>query len=308
MRIKTLMNILILGSLVLGVFAVLAPTASAQQQGGLTITVTPPSDPIKPLRAPTIVSGSVSMVADGTVFTGVTGVQVTYSVSKAPSWATVIISPATDIFAPGQPQPGTQVTVTKPISISITTTDLAPAFAPDSIEISATSTPTPGGKAVNGKQSFPISADYFSIVDVNLQEAVKIDRPQQPVVFNLKVTNFGNANTKVTVTPGDHSENLQVAAPVPVILQSKQTGGSQISTDIPLTIQTPYHNGYLNEVGQATYKITSAYALDSKLTGDASQVTVVLTTRGFYVPGFEPVLAIGSLAVVGAILAFRRRA
>jgi hypothetical protein len=309
MRNQTILNILVVGSMMLGVFAALVPTASAQQQGSMTVTVTATSDPIKPLRPPVSMPGQVSLTVDNTAYSGVIGVPVKYTVSKQPAWATVIVSPATDIIPPpSSPSPGTAYTATRSFTVFITTTDQAPAFTPDTVEITVDTTSSPGGKALQGKTSFPIAADYFSVIDASLQEAVKVDRPQTPVVFPLKITNFGNAQTKVTITPADHDPALQVAIPQPVILQSKQAGGSVISADVPLTIQTPYHNGYLNVVGQANYKITSAYALDSKIVGDSSAVSVVLTTRGFYVPGFEPALLFAALGGVAAIVAFRRRA
>jgi hydrogenase/urease accessory protein HupE len=58
-------------------------------------------------------------------------------------------------------------------------------------------------------------------------------------------------------------------------------------------------------VGTVTYKVTSAYALDPKLTGDSALVGIVLTTKGFYVPGPELPFVIG-LVVLGALVIRRR--
>jgi len=73
------------------------------------------------------------------------------------------------------------------------------------------------------KQTVPIQASYFSIIDLLLAEQVKIERPQTTTTFPLKVTNFGNANTKVSfeIIDPPQTGNIKVLAPSPVQLQSK---------------------------------------------------------------------------------------
>lgn len=307
MRIKTILNILLVGSLVLGALAVFVPEASAQKSGSVAFSPISFADPIKPLRPASCVTSTVTLTGSPDAYTGLIGVPVTFAVVKQPAWASIILSPTTAIFpSPSGAGAASQNFVsTTPLQICVSTTDQAPAFQNDVVQISGT-TNVPSGSQ-SGGTSFQVGADYFSIIDVNLQEAVKVDRPQTPVVFPVKITNFGNANTKVTITPDVITGDLQAPAPQPVILQSKQAGGSQTQADVQLTIQTPYHNGYLNQVGTASYKVTSAYALDSKLAGDSSVISVVLTTRGFYVPGFEPALAALALVGVALVVAIRRR-
>src|SRR5581483_1304670 len=305
MRSKTILNILIIGGLVLGGLSLVAPTASAQKNGSLTFGAYAFSDPIKPLRPAVCQTQTVTFTADPSAYSGLIGVGVTYTVSKQPAWATVILSPSSDLFAnPATPGTTGSYSSTRPLTVCITTSDQAPAFVNDQVEVSGTATAAAG--SITGKTNFPIAADYFSIIDVNLQEAVKVDRPQTPVVFPLQITNLGNANTKVTILPDAPTGGLIVQTPQPVILQSKQAGGQQVTSTVSLTIQTPYHNGYLNQVAGENYKITSAYALDPKLVGDSSSVSVVLTTRGFYVPGFEPGLLVAALGGVALLLAIRR--
>lgn len=306
MRIKNLLNILIIASLALSVLSVLVPSAEAQRSAQVTFTQVPTFvDPIKPLRPAVCQPGKVNLVSDATAVAGVIGVPVSIKATKSPPWANVIVSPSSALFeispAPGETSINSEVN----FQVCITTSDQAPAFVNDQVELTATTTNPAASQT--GTTTFPIGADYFSILDVNVLEAVKVDRPQTPVIFPVKITNLGNANTKVTITPTEHTGNIDVITPPQYILQSKQAGGSQISQDVALTIQTPYHNGYLNEVARSDYKVTSAYALDPKLVGDTGTISVVLTTRGFYVPGFEPVLALGALGLVGLVLAVRRR-
>lgn len=298
-------GLVLLGLMVGTALVALAPTAQAQQQASITVALNTP-DNVKPLQGPVTFGGTVTLTADYTGVTGVIGIPVTYSVTKQPAWANVLVSPATDVFpSPTNPSPGSSYTSAKQITVTVTASDQAPAFQADQIEITATTTPSTQGKQAVGKGNVPITATYFSIIDVQLTEAIKVERPQTPVIFPVKVTNFGNANTKVTFDIGEGtSASLQVPIPNPITLQSKQAGGNQISSDVQLTVQTPYKNGYMNEVGIVNYKLTSAYALDTKVKGDESSVSVLVTTRGFYVPGPSPLLFVGLIGAVA--LALRR--
>ena len=302
MRTKTF-TYLLAATFVATALLSLVPTAAAQQQAQISVVLNPPSEPVKPLQAPISFTGTVTLIADSSAYSGIIGVPVAYTVTKQPAWANVLVSPSTDIFPVGTSTPSQNFQSSRPITVTVTASDAAPAFQADQIEITATTTSTPGGKAVSGKGNVPITADYFSIIDVQLAEAIKVERPQSVVSFPVKISNYGNANTKVTFTIGDGtSQNLQVPVPNPVTLQSKQAGGNQISADIPLNIQTPYKNGYMNEVGIVNYKITSAYALDPKIKGDESSVSVLVTTRGFYVPGPSPILFVGLVAAAALLL------
>ncbi|MFA5861815.1 MAG: hypothetical protein WDA16_08990 [Candidatus Thermoplasmatota archaeon] len=302
------MHLLVLAMMVTSAIVVLVPTAEAQRQTTVTLTVTPPSDPVKPMQGALVFPGTITVVFDNTGQTNVVGIPVTYQITKQPSWAQVLVSPATDVIIPpsGASAAAPSSTVTKSFSVSVTASDQAPAFQPETIEITATAAPPSPGVGGSGKTTVSVAASYFSIIDAQLAETIKIERPQTAIVFPLKLTNFGNANTKVSFAVLDKAENLNVPVPIPIVLQSKQAGGNQISAEVALTVQTPYKNGYMNEVGVVTYKITSAYALDPKLTGDTTQVAVVVTTKGFYVPGPEPILMVG-LVAVAAMLFGRRR-
>ena len=305
MRTKKL-SFVLLAVFVGSALLALAPTAAAQQSASITVALNPPSESVKPLQSPITFSGTITFTADYTGVTGIIGIPVTYTVTKQPAWSTVLISPATDVFpVPSNAQPGAAYTQTKTITVTVTANDQAPAFQADQIEVTATTTNTAGGRPVSGKGNVPITAAYFSIIDVQLAEAIKLERPQTPVTFPVKVSNFGNANTKVSFEVTQITEGFDYTLPVPITLQSKQAGGNAITADVPLTVQTPYKNGYMNEVGTVNYKVTSAYALDPKLRGDESVVSVLITTRGFYVPGPGPLFL---LAAVGALaLVLRRR-
>ena len=294
----------VLGAMILAaaVLSVL-PTAQAQSKSQLTITMNAPTESVKPLQTPLTFSGSTSFTGDPGQFSNIVGIPITYTVSKSPAWASVVVSPASDVI-PVPTTPGATITATRPFQVIVTATEQAPAFTADQIEITVNQAATTGMTGASAKNAVPVTADYFSIIDVQLAESIKVERPQTAVVFPLKISNFGNANTKVQFEVTSQAEGFQVVVPNPYTLQSKQAGGNQISADVPLQIQTPYKNGYMNEVGVVNYKLTSSYALNPKIIGDSSSVSVLITTRGFYVPGPSPILFLGLIGVMA--LALRR--
>jgi len=308
MRTRTI-HILLTATLLGAAFMAFVPAAEAQAgpQYNVVLSLTPPTEKVKPLQGQINFNGKVDYSGDPSSQGNLVGVPVSYKVTKAPAWAAVTISPGSDVITVNAN--GNVVSGSKNFIVSVTASDQAPAFQSDTIEITATVTPsTPQTPPKNAAQSVPIQADYFSILDVQLAQAIQQDRPQSTVTFPVKITNLGNGNTKVSfaIAEGGNPMNLNAPLPIPVTLQSKQAGGNAIAAEIPLQIQLPYKNGYMNEVGVVTYKITSNYALDSKLKGDETTLSVLVTTKGFYVPGPEMVLVLGVLAVAAA--AFRRRA
>lgn len=299
---KKLLNVTVAMMLIGTVLLTLVPTAAAQGSASITVTLDPASEKLKPLQGQISIRGKVIYTADQTAQSGIIGVPVQLSVKNAPPWASVTISPQSLILQFTGTPGGPSTTATADFNVFVSATEQAPAYQAAPIEITASASKTPAGSAATSSGSIPVQAEFFSIVDVQLAEAVKIDRPQQPVVFPLTITNFGNANTKVSFEVLSQTESLEVPVPNPITLQSKQAGGNQITSTVPLTVQTPYKNGYMNEVGVVTYKISSAYALDPKLKGDESTVSVLVTTKGFYVPGFSPVFLVGLLALSAVAL------
>lgn len=286
--------------------AALVPTAEAQgTQYSIVISLTPPAEKVKPLQGQITFGGKVEYAADPSGQSNLVGVPVSYKVTKAPAWAAVTVSPGADVITL---TPGQQYTGNRQFTVAVTASDQAPAFQSDTIEITATVTPAAPATPKSAAQSVPIQADYFSILDVQLSQAIQQDRPQATVTFPVKITNLGNGATKVNfaLAEGGNPQNLALLIPAPVTLQSKQAGGNQISAEIPLQVQLPHKNGYMNQVGSVTYDITSHYALDGKLIGDKTTLSVLVTTKGFYVPGPGLLLVVGVVAAAAGLL--RRRA
>lgn len=307
MRSKTL-SIALLVAFAGTALLALVPSAEAQQQGSVTISLTKP-EVVKPLQGTVEATATVTLQADLSGGSQIVGIPVQYSVT-CPAWATCTPNPASDVFPPPQTggTPGTSYSQTRTVKIVISASDQAPAFNPQPLQITASTQPGGTGSPLTGTGSTVVEAGYFSILDVQVQNAIVVERPQTTINIPVSVNNLGNAQTKVNFdlgegsTVGDIANALQPQLPPPTTLGSKQAGASVTKADIVLTVQTPYKNGYMNEVGTLNYKITSAYALNPALKGDESKLSVLITTRGFYVPGPSPILFLGLIGVVALTL------
>lgn len=281
---------------------VLAPTAAAVASDTTTqITVTPYDQPIKPLSGFAAIPISVQYCFTAGVGTVPTAVALT--VAESPPWAVASISPGTlylQVVTAGADT--AQKCVTGQARMLVSTTADAPAFTPANLRVSAAAAQNGDLKPSTGADQTQIQADFFSIIDASAAQTIAIARPQTQVTYPITVTNFGNANTKLFFEITSKPEGWQVQEPIPITLEARQQGGKQTSSTVNLNILTPYRNGYLNEVGAVTMKVTSNYALDTKKPGDATQVSVLTTTRGFYVPGFETVALVGAVAGLAVVL------
>lgn len=309
MTIARITTTLLIAAFALTGFLAISPTATAQANSldaTVQLEITPIDAAIKPLSDLAAIPFTIrySYPCGGV---GLIATPIAMKVDEAPPWAAVTISPTT-LFAGTKQDPGKTTCNSDPVSgrILVSTTADAPAFTPANLKITAAAGGNGNIKPTSGSESTLIRADFFSIIDAVPQTTIQIATPQQQVVYPITITNFGNAQTKVFFEAGDRPESWQVVAPPPLTLDAKQAGGKQTSISVPFTIQTPFRNGYLNEVGAAVLKVTSNYALDNTKKGDQTTVTTLTTTKGFYVPGFEPLLLVGALGGL-ALLARRKK-
>lgn len=271
------------------------------------ITITPPTAPVKPLgpfiALPitiryTYVPSSVSLATS----------QIQLTVTQFPSWAVATVSPSS-VYAPVDFAPSGSQPVTRTLSsfLLISATQDAPAFTGGNIEVQAQAQPNGNLLGSQGTVQIPIQADFFSIIEATTPSAIQKAKPQAQVSYPITVTNFGNALTKVEFLfdEGAIPDKWQVTPPSPITLQSRQQGQQQNTKTVNLLVQTPFQNGYMNVVGAITTRLKSTYALDPKVVGDSTIVSTLTTTKGFYVPGPEPVLALMALGAVALALSRR---
>lgn len=299
-------------------FAFFVPHASAQGaqcgavaascQTTIQLTIAPPTQSVKPL-GPFIALPIAIEYSYAPSSGAIAPTPIQLSVTQSPPWAVATVSPTT-VFADVSLQPGgaqqTKVTGLQSF-VLVTATQDAPAFTQGIIEITANAPPNGNLDASQRSVQIPIQADFFSILEANTPNAIQKAKPQALVSYPVTVTNFGNAQTKVdfSIDEGGIPEKWQVALPPPVTLQARQQGQTQNTRTVNVQIQTPFQNGYMNVVGAITVRLRSNYALDAKVVGDSTIVSTLTTTKGFYVPGFEPLLALMAVGAVAAALAQR---
>lgn len=310
-RFKTGVLVALVG---LAFLATVAPPAAAQTNApsSLQLTMTAFDAPIRPLSG----LGQATLKIDYSYFaaggTALTATRITLSVAEAPSWAVVTISPSTiliPIQSPSGPSNTIQATQQTAIVYVATTAD-APAFTPANLKIKADAAANQPIAATTGDVQSLVQADFFSVIDVQVAQPIRIVRPQTAVEFPITVSNFGNGNSKVAFElVGEPSGGLQVPIPQPITLEARQTGGKLTQQTVGFNIQTPFKNGYMNQDGLVTVKLKAAYALNSQVKGEEVQFSVLATTKGFYVPGPSPLFAILAIGLVAGVLgAAKRRA
>lgn len=177
--------------------------------------------------------------------------------------------------------------------------ELAPAVA---IVASSWST---SGFVLNSTAQVPLEPTFVPGFDMAIAEDEKWEKPQSVVVFPVTFTSRATGPVKLVFEVVDKAGDLVAVLPQPVTLQGP--GGAMRTADVPFTIQTPYHNGRLDEEGKVTYRATPQHPLDATKTGDAQEFTFTVHTKGFYMPGPQLLGAMLALAAAALVLKRRRR-
>lgn len=310
-QFRSAIALVALGLLAAAFVGVVPMAAAAAPTLTMTLDSQTADEQLKPLQAPLELGGSVTLTAEAFgPAPSMTGITISLTAKEHPQWATVVINPPQVVMTfaadPDSPTGAATASDTKDFTVLVSASDLAPAFQDGTIVIEAVSSavePTLEKGTASARAS--VRASYFSILDVALPESIRVDRPQTPVSFPISVTNLGNGPTKVSfelLTPPGEGDKMQVAPPQSLTLEARQTGGSQITKDAILQVQTPFKNGYMNEPRSIVVKVTSHYATDTQLQGASETVTMLVTTKGFYVPGPSPFLLVGLVGVVAALV------
>lgn len=283
-------------------------SAQDQLQGGDTNTqvdIASPSGPIQPLsgleRLEVTITyryqpGGADLVAT----------PINIEVTDQPSWVVATVTPST-VYAdveetPGDDSGSTEVTAT----LVVQTTADAPAFEQGTISIEASAQANGNLAGSSGTANVPVRAGFYSIVTAQTPKKVVTARPQQNVDFPITVTNGGNANQNIFLSVESGAEQLVQSTVLPGTFEvaSKQQGSEDNTATVTVSVQTPFQNGYINEPGVLSLAVDSAYSLDPSERGQSTRVTMLVTTKGFYVPG--PGLLLSLAGMAGVALAMQR--
>ncbi|HVL87997.1 MAG TPA: hypothetical protein VM681_08360 [Candidatus Thermoplasmatota archaeon] len=310
------MKRIVLSALAVAVVTVaFAPSAQAQ---GLAPTcdtttavrITAHQAPIRPLSGFAILEVDVTYSWFNTQnAASFTASKISLTVETNQAWTIVTISPSNlfPVVTPSTNAGTDSGSKTEKAELFVVTTADAPAFTPGNIKVKANADRNGCLGSSSGEAETTVQADFFSIIDATTPTTIQKSGPQQQVVFPMTVTNYGNANTKIFFDVLSQPEGWQVVPPSEVILEARQQGGKATTKTANMVVQTPWRNGYLNEVGAVTMRMTSNYALDTKVPGDRATISSLTTVIGFYVPGIDTLLLVGGVGALAVALKHRRR-
>lgn len=150
------MRTLALATLLL--LATLAPAATAQQAGTLALAFDAPEAALAKDAPPLAIPGVATLTVDVTAVTSTHGVPVHYVVTKQPAWASVIVSPASDVF-PLPMTPGLSMSVSRQVMVLVSAAPGPGVDTTDVIEIQAVTTPGILGRSIETRGATPIRFD-----------------------------------------------------------------------------------------------------------------------------------------------------
>lgn len=155
------MKALVLVTATLALFSLLPALAQAQGSSALTVQLMPPEAALIDGSSITI-TGNVTLTADLLAYANLNGIPVTYTVEKQPAWLVVSVTPSSDVFPLPQTPTGTAISITRPISVTLSP-DPASAPSMDTVSkviLGATAIPSaPASWSVQGRGSIPIMYD-----------------------------------------------------------------------------------------------------------------------------------------------------
>lgn len=199
--------------------------------------------------------------------------------------------------------PATEATARQPYQISILRTAPGLQAIPGVLKVSPV-TPSAGSPGSPEQQiPFTVTADYYSVNQVSV--ASKLERCKEECVFELEVTNLGNARTQYTfeIVDGPKGGKWNAELPEALLLDSPNSGQGN-STGVARFV---VHPGVGDREGSYHLLIHPASADDPSKTGNPLTVKVLAQhTRalGIDAPAGPLVL----LLLAGVAIVARRRA
>ncbi|MDD5502769.1 MAG: hypothetical protein PHH26_04810 [Candidatus Thermoplasmatota archaeon] len=293
------------------VLLMLASHASAQTATQTEVIVSAPPGNLKPITDIMPLTVTVKYQWPNVGGTGsVMGTPTTIKLTAVPqgdaiNWCTASINPAQVYINLGAtPMQGGQQTATATLTIHVTGD--APASATPLIKVTAEAQANGfngmGLESSSGSYDVQIGIGYYSLLQATVPQTLQKGAPYQQITYPVTVTNLGNGKTKIFFDVKNVPTGWQVTLPSPIILESRQQGGKLTQQTVNVVVFTPYKTGYQNNVGSIRIDVTSKYADDTTIVGDATSINTLTLSKGFYVPGFDAILMFGAIGLVSLLL------
>ncbi|MBN1281323.1 MAG: hypothetical protein JXA00_06715 [Candidatus Thermoplasmatota archaeon] len=311
---RTIKVSIVMGILLVSLFAAFIPTSSARNIGNLSSYVNMMGAENESGLKPIVPRGNSAELKIDVIY-GVTAggilskvpliwlngrqINIKLSIVEKPDWCTATL-PTDTLTA----KISTDV---QPFTTTVTlrVDENAPAYGAGYVKIKA-EVPQVGLFLAGFNQVFNIdfTAEYLPMISATMPEGnSKTIGPLDTASFPIEIENMGNARTTVTFKV-DYAPKDWIAVVTDEITLDESQGSTGTAY---LTIKPPKGFGYHNEAQSITVTMTPARAEDLRNVGESKTVTVIVESRGFSTPGFEPLLFIGALFAVVLLLKLKRK-
>lgn len=220
------------------------------------------------------------------------------SVLRAPAWATLRVEPAEILLAEcrGVGQARALLVGSASRSAASLTGDVALVQAEW----------LTSGFSLNSTAQVALKVPFVAAFDVEAPVTEQTAKPQSVVVFPITVTSRATGIMKLTFEVVEKTGGVEVPMPNPITLQGPD--GIQRSASVPITFQTPYKNGFVDDDASVTMRITPAHALDPRIKGEPQEIVFRIKTEGFYAPGPQFFGVLAALAIGALLVRSKKRA
>lgn len=297
----------IVGLLGLALLAVAAPAPADHTPERVRVADRTVEQPVEPLGEPATVVLEVSIPCrDNETATAWTRAELV----DAPGFTVFETTGVTDDTSTTCHDAEDVLTVVLPVEIGFTQD--APAFEPvtATVEVHVQKNHTGGNTTDLDPAEAEITATpgYLNLYNARVDKKIAQAGPQESVEFPIVIDNYSNGPTSFVFSlshPDNVPDGFEPVVPEPLVLQSDATGGSTTNGTVVFTVYTPFHNGYVNEIGAVQLQIDSFYAENESYRGESSHISTLTQARGFHVP--SPGWLVATVALGGVALAVGRR-
>jgi len=321
-NLKTVKTGIILGLVLISMFAVFIPNASAgiiKVVPKIYVNFSQQKDNVIPNSGAIVIPLHITFVLTGIGASTVAAnsllkdspVSIQLKVESKPDWVQAsIINPAIS----------TKLTDTeaKESQLSITVTEKAPVFQQGSVRISATSKQLPGLLYTIAQDveyyDIPFQIGYWPVVSyVEPKGTSYTIGPMDTAGVDIILTNLGNGPTHVSIEPVGIPKDWSVSIASSADLASAVSQNSEGTTKtVRLNIKPPYGFGFHNEQQSIQIKFTPQLlgnTQGSALVGPTETITITVQSIGFSTgTGYEiPSIVIVLIVIALIVYLYMRR-
>jgi hypothetical protein len=305
---RTVKASLIMGILLISIFAIFLPVSSVKAQGGGLFgyasivdiwwegenesgVIVTPYEELIPYTLEvrySITRGPFGRAIYSLFYTG-RRADIKLEIIDYPEWSNVYL-PTNTMTIPLQTNPTKMVE--RSITIMIGVAEDAPAFLDGTISIRATVPKIGMIQEFDKTIQLPFKPDYLPLIDAQANIQHKLIGPMDTAEIPIRVTNYGNGKTKALFRVTSVPENWGAIVTDQIILEPDQ------EDTIYLSIKPPKSFGYHDDLNVFTIEFIPAWAENIAIRGLPEQITVLVESRGISVIGIEVILPIIMLIIL----------